>query len=45
VQASIFGADVELFANTLKVLRKYHTSNVVMTPIEPTYQIVLHNYQ
>jgi len=45
VQASIFGIDIELFANTLKVLHKYHISNAVVTPVEPMHRIVPHNYQ
>jgi len=45
VRASIFGADIELFANTLKVLHKYRISNAVVTPIEPIHRIEPHNYQ
>ena len=45
VQASMFGADIELFANTLKVLHIYYISNLIVAHVEPMHRIVPHNYQ
>jgi len=39
VQALIFGTDIELFANTLKILHKYYISNAVVTPVEPIHEL------
>ncbi|KAJ8434601.1 hypothetical protein Cgig2_025027 [Carnegiea gigantea] len=41
VQASIFGTDIKLFANTSKVLHKYHVSNAIVAPVEPMHQITI----
>ncbi|KAL2925157.1 Replication protein A 70 kDa DNA-binding subunit B [Bienertia sinuspersici] len=45
VQATIFGRDIDSFANSLNILGHYYISNAMVKPIAEKHRIVNHPYQ
>ncbi|KAL2894289.1 Replication protein A 70 kDa DNA-binding subunit B [Bienertia sinuspersici] len=45
VQATIFGRDIDSFANSLNILGHYYISNAMVKPIVEKHRIVNHPYQ